>query len=278
MAAEGRRVSVHPDSTHERSYTGEDPDSHRDSRTVTHTLIIIPAYNEEDALPIVLASIRKHAPEFDVLVVDDGSVDDTARVGRSAGARVVSLPYNMGVGGALRVGFRFARRNAYDRVVQLDADGQHDPANLDVLLAAIDDGADLAIGSRFLAKDGHYEVDRTRGSAMAILRIVLGALMGRDIYDTTSGFRAFSGPMVEEFSTNYPREFLSDTVEALLIASYAGYRVVEVPTTMSKRVAGEPSHRSLRLAFHYLRVLAVIGMTASFKGRRHARIAKQVRA
>ncbi len=244
---------------------------------MTRTLIIIPALNEEESLPSVLASIGTHAPDFDVLVVDDGSTDRTAAVARASGARVLSLPYNMGVGGALRAGFRFATRNEYDRVVQLDADGQHDPANLDALLAAIDDGADLAIGSRFLAKDGHYEVDRTRGSAMAILRMVLRALMGRDIHDTTSGFRAFSGPMVQEFSNNYPREFLSDTVEALLIASYSGYRVVEVPTRMSKRFAGEPSHRSMRLAFHYLRVLAVIGMTASFKARRHERVAREAR-
>jgi glycosyltransferase involved in cell wall biosynthesis len=169
------------------------------------------------------------------------------------------------------VGFRFAARNGYDRVVQLDADGQHDPASVEDLLAALDDGADLAIGSRFMARDGHYEVDRTRGGAMALLRIVIRTLSGRDIHDTTSGFRAFSSPMVQEFADHYPREFLSDTVEALLIASYAGYGVVEVPTRMSKRIAGEPSHRSARLVFHYLRVLVVIGMTVSFKGRRHAR-------
>jgi glycosyltransferase involved in cell wall biosynthesis len=242
------------------------------------TLIIIPALNEEASLPSVLESIRAQAPNFDVLVVDDGSTDRTATVARAAGARVVSLPYNMGVGGALRTGFRFAVKHDYDRVVQLDADGQHDPANLDVLIGALDDGADLAIGSRFLARDGHYDVDRTRGSAMAILRVILRALSGRDIHDTTSGFRAFSAPMVREFADNYPREFLSDTVEALLIASYSGYRVVEVPTRMRKRLAGEPSHRSLRLAFHYVRVLVVIGLTVSFQGRRHARRTKVARA
>lgn len=235
------------------------------------TLVIIPALNEQDALPGVLADLRRHARECDVLVIDDGSTDRTAAVAREGGARVVSLPFNMGVGTALRTGFRFAIRNDYDRVVQTDADGQHDPSQIQVLTAALDRGADLVIGSRFLAGDGHYQVERSRGLAMGILRWFTVLLLGRKVADSTSGFRGFSKPLVAAFGTTYPREFLSDTVEALLMASYGGYRVDEVPVKMRVRAGGEPSHRSMRLYYHYLRLLVVMGLTASLDARRSAR-------
>lgn len=231
------------------------------------TLVIIPALNEADSIASVIAELDEHVPACDVLVIDDGSRDDTARIARDAGARVVSLPFNMGVGTALRTGFRFAHRHGYDRVVQTDADGQHDPAQIPVLLAALDAGADLAIGSRFLNRDGHYVVERSRGAAMSMLRIATRLLMGRSIHDSTSGFRAFSSDLVTQFSDSYPREFLSDTVEALLMASYGGFTVAEVPVKMRYRTTGVPSHTSFRLVYHYLRLLTVIGMTASLKGR-----------
>ncbi|MCB0879224.1 MAG: glycosyltransferase family 2 protein [Thermoleophilia bacterium] len=232
------------------------------------TLVVIPALNEEAALPLVLEELAHHAPECDVLVIDDGSTDDTANVARACGARVVSLPFNMGVGTALRTGFRFAVRNGYDRVVQTDADGQHDAREIHRLVAALDDGADLVIGSRFVARDGHYQVERSRGAAMGILRGFTVVLLGRRIHDSTSGFRGFSAPLTKAFSRTYPREFLSDTVEALLMASYGGFRVDEVPVRMRTRAGGEPSHRSLRLYYHYLRLLVVMTLTASLDARR----------
>lgn len=238
---------------------------------MAHTLVIIPALNEQDSVGSVIAELRAHAPDYDQLVIDDGSTDRTAAVARAAGARVVSLPFNMGVGTALRTGFRFAERNGYERVIQTDADGQHDPADIARLVAQLDAGADLVIGSRFLARDGHYSVDRTRALAMRLLRITTRVLTGRSIQDNTSGFRAFSQPLVTYFSRSYPREFLSDTVEALIMASYGGYRIAEIPVTMRCRTAGTPSHRSIRLAYHYLRVLLVMVLTASAKGRRVSR-------
>jgi glycosyltransferase involved in cell wall biosynthesis len=233
--------------------------------------VIIPALNEQDSLPGVLSELAEHAPECDVLVVDDGSTDATARVARLHGARVASLPFNMGVGTALRTGFRFAARNGYDRVVQTDADGQHDASQIVVLTEALDKGADLVIGSRFLAADGHYRVERTRGAAMGLLRLCTVVLLGHQIHDSTSGFRAFSSPLVGAFATTYPREFLSDTVEALLMASYGGYTVVEVPVRMRERAGGVASHRSFKLYYHYLRLLVVMGITASMDGRRARR-------
>lgn len=238
---------------------------------MTRTLVIIPALNEEATLPDVLRDLATHAPECDVLVVDDGSRDATAEVARAGGAYVVSLPFNMGVGTALRTGFRYAVRNRYDRVVQTDADGQHDPSQISVLLGELDAGNDLVIGSRFLAGDGHYHVEASRGFAMSLLKLLTVLLMGRRIHDSTSGFRGFSRPLVEQFGTTYPREFLSDTVEALLMASYGGFRIAEVPVKMRVRAGGEPSHKSLRLYYHYLRLLIVMGLTASLRGRRSTR-------
>lgn len=235
------------------------------------TLVIIPALDEESAIAMVIADLHEQQPGCDVLVIDDGSTDRTAVMARAYGAKVVSLPFNMGVGTALRTGFRYARRHGYDRVVQTDADGQHPPAGIDQLLTALDDGADIAIGSRFAARDGHYEVGRSRGLAMALLRGMLRVILGRWVTDSTSGFRAFSRPVIEQFARSYPREFLSDTVEALVMASYHGFRVDEVAVTMRHRVAGEPSHRSVRLAFHYIRVLVVMVLTVSLRGARTSR-------
>ena len=235
------------------------------------TLVIIPALNEEASLPAVLADLARYAPECDVLVVDDGSTDSTANVARAGGARVVSLPFNMGVGTALRTGFRYAARAGYDRVVQTDADGQHDPAQIATLINELDRGADLVIGSRFIAADGHYVVERSRGLAMGILRIFTVLLVGRKVADSTSGFRGFSSNLVQLFATTYPREFLSDTVEALLMASYGGFRISEVPVKMRVRAGGEPSHTSVRLYYHYLRLLVVMALTMSMNGRRSAR-------
>lgn len=234
----------------------------------THrTLILIPAYNERDALPGVLADLRAIVPEHDVLVVDDGSADDTADVAEAAGAIVARLPFNLGIGGALRTGFRYAVRHGYDRAVQFDADGQHEAREIQHLLAALDAGADMAIGGRFAGEAISYEVGRVRNGAMRILRLGVSLLSGQRFTDTSSGFRAFSAPVLELFARTYPAEYM-DSVEALLLACYAGFDVVEVPAEMRHRQAGTPSNRNLRLIYHYLRLLIVMVVTAPLRGYR----------
>ena len=234
----------------------------------THrTLILIPAHNERDALPGVLADLRAIVPEHDVLVVDDGSADDTAVVAESAGAVVARLPFNLGIGGALRTGFRYAVRHGYDRAVQFDADGQHEAREIQHLLAALDAGADMAIGGRFAGETISYEVGRVRNGAMRILRLGVSLLSGQRFTDTSSGFRAFSAPVLELFARTYPAEYM-DSVEALLLACYAGFDVVEVPAEMRHRQAGTPSNRNLRLIYHYLRLLIVMVVTAPLRGYR----------
>jgi glycosyltransferase involved in cell wall biosynthesis len=236
-------------------------------------LIVIPAYNEEDALPATLKELRALVPDLDVVVVDDGSTDATAAVAKETGAPVVPLPFNLGVGGAVRAGLRWAERGGYDRAVVFDADGQHDPHGIALLLAALDDGADMAVGSRFAPGAEPYRVGRLRAAAMAQLRWLVRVVAKRRFTDVTSGFRAFDRPVLELLARSYPAEYLADTVEALIMVTYAGFRVDEVPIRMRPRAGGRPSSRHFGLVVNYLRLLVAI-LSAGY---RHARRRKDVR-
>jgi glycosyltransferase involved in cell wall biosynthesis len=234
----------------------------------TRTLVVVPAYQEEQALPGTLKELHDVVPGLDVLVVDDGSRDATAKVAAAADVTVARLPFNLGVGAAVRTGLRYAVDNGYRRVVVVDADGQHDPATIALLLAALDDGADMVVGSRFAAPEGaaSVPVGRTRSRAMKSLHRVVRWQTGQSFTDTTSGFRAFDGPVVAMLARDYPVEYLADTVEVLLMVCRAGYKVVEVPVAMRTRAGGQPSARHLQLAYNYLRLM--IGILAS-ASRRH---------
>ena len=234
------------------------------------TVVLIPAFNESEAIPAVLADLASSAPDLDVVVIDDGSTDGTAAVARATGATVLSLPFNLGIGGALRLGFRWAHDRGYDTAVQLDADGQHDTGAIAALLAAIDDGADLVIGNRFGSGSTAYAVGHTRGAAMRLLRGAVRLLSGRRFEDTSSGFRAFSRPVLEHFARRYPIEYL-ESVESLVQALDAGFDVREIEVDMRQRQGGEASSRQWRLAYHYLRLLIVLGAGA---GRRRFRVSR----
>jgi glycosyltransferase involved in cell wall biosynthesis len=174
-----------------------------------------------------------------VLVVDDGSSDGTASCAREAGADVVVLPFNVGVGGAMRTAFIYARRRGYDAVVQVDADGQHDPAQIPELVAALSD-ASVVIGARF-AGAGDYQVHGPRRWAMSILARSLSRVAKSPLTDTTSGFRAADRSAIALFAQHYPAEYLGDTVESLVIACRAGLRITQVPVTMRERQGGRAS-------------------------------------
>ena len=221
------------------------------------TLVIIPAWNEDEALPGTLAELASVRPDLDVLVVSDGSNDRTADVARAVGVNVVELPFNLGIGGALQTGFRYAVRHGYQRAVQFDADGQHDPAEIAVLLEGLDAGADMVIGSRFGEGTVEYRVGPLRRTAMRVLRFSINAMTRLDFSDTSSGFRAFDRAVLDLFAETYPVEFM-DSTESLLQACRAGMKVTETPTRIRERRAGTPSTRNFRLVYHYLRLVVTI--------------------
>jgi glycosyltransferase involved in cell wall biosynthesis len=221
----------------------------------------------------VLKELHEQTPDLDVLVISDGSVDRTAELARAAGATVLELPYNLGIGGALRTGFTYAVRNGYDRAVQFDADGQHDPLQVQPLLDGIDAGYDMMIGSRFATGGAvTYSVGRLRRMAMRFLQVLVRRLVRQPFTDTSSGFRAFSRPMLDFFAMTYPVEFM-DSVEALVLACNAGFRVGEVGVNMRGRTGGAPSTRQLKLVYYYYFRLVIVLLTGATRQR--SRSAKQ---
>ncbi|SKB06487.1 glycosyltransferase family 2 protein [Aeromicrobium choanae] len=222
------------------------------------TLVVIPAWNEQETVAATIAELFRSQPHVDVLVVDDGSGDATARVAHQAGAKVCQLPYNLGVGGAMRAGYRYALRHDYDVVAQLDADGQHDPEYLPQLIAGLAD-ADVVVGARF-AGVGAYKVGLFRGLAMRLLATTLSRLAGTRLTDVTSGFRVVDRRALAVFAAHYPAEYLGDTVESLVIALRSGCRVVQVPVAMRSRAGGRPSQTSLKAIVYLARAVVALGL------------------
>lgn len=204
----------------------------------------MPAFNEEGSVANVVREVNLQIPNATCLVVDDGSTDSTYECALEAGALVARLPFNLGVGGAMRVGFRYALENSFDAVVQIDSDGQHDPAGVAALIAVLDE-ADLVLGARF-AGEGDYTVRGPRKWAMSALAVVLSRTSRSRLTDTTSGFRASGPRAIAVFAEHYPAEYLGDTIEALVIASRAGLVIRQVPVSMRQRAAGAPSQNPLK--------------------------------
>lgn len=215
-------------------------------------IIVVPAWNEQLVVGDTVREIRAATPQLPVLVVSDGSTDHTAQVAREAGALVLELPFNLGVGGAMRAGFRYAVRHGYTAVVQVDADGQHDPSEVPALLAGLAE-ADLVIGARFSHRDDAYRVRGPRKWAMVVLSKVLSRLAKTKLTDATSGFKATGGRALPVFAEHYPVEYLGDTVESLVIALRAGCRVMQVPAHMRPRRGGNPSHRPIKSMIYLFR-------------------------
>lgn len=228
----------------------------------TRVIVIVPALNEQETVAAVIADIGRDLGA-DVLVVDDGSIDRTAAVARRAGAAVVRHPFNLGVGAALRTGFRYAEARGYSIAMQIDADGQHDPLEAAKLLDGVRSGTDIVVGSRFAVGSGTYHVTFGRRASMKLLSTVLSRRLGRPITDTTSGYRAFSRTAIELFASQYPSAYLSDTVESLLIAHYNGLSIDEVPVSMHERMGGVPSNNFFRSAYHLVRLVLVITLSRS---------------
>lgn len=227
-------------------------------------LVIIPAWNEQAVIGPVLGEVLSSVSGFaDVLVVSDGSTDATARIAREAGVEVLDLPLNLGVGGAMRAGYLYAFRNGYDYAVQLDADGQHDPAEIPALLErARQEAADLVVGARFAGK-GDYSVRGPRMWAMKLLSVILSKVCATRLSDTTSGFKLSDRRAIALFSREYPAEYLGDTIEALVLASRRGLVIRQVPVEMRPRAGGEPSHNPIEAAVFLFRAFLALGVALS---------------
>lgn len=229
-------------------------------------LVIIPAWNEQEALGPVLDEVASELPHADVLVVDDGSTDKTSHVARSKGVRLLQLPVNLGVGGAMRAGYKYAFRVGYRYTVQLDADGQHPPVEVPKLVGALrESGGDVIIGARF-AGEGTYRARGPRRWTMAMLSFILSRVTKAKLTDTTSGFKACGPRAIELFSHTYPAEYLGDTVEALVIASRAGLRVNQIAVEMRPRAGGRPSHSPIKAGVFLIRAILALAIALTRPG------------
>ena len=218
-------------------------------------LAVVPAYNEAATIAGVVTSLRCHAPDFEVLVIDDGSTDDTSRLARAAGARVVRPPFNLGIGGAVQTGFVFAREAGYDLMVQVDGDGQHDPEELPKLVAAMASDVDMVCGSRFLRK-GEYLAPISRRAGIHVFAWLLSRLVGQPVTDPTSGFRLYNRRAIKLFADDYPHDY--PEVEAVLMLHHHQLRMLEIPVRMFQRGGGSSSINSGKSAYYMIKVLLAL--------------------
>ena len=215
-------------------------------------LVIIPAYNEARSLPGVLREVRAAAPNFDVLVVNDGSADETSLMARSEGCAVLDLCFNLGIGGAVQAGFKYAVEGAYDVAVQVDGDGQHPADQIESLSRPIlEEGVDMVVGSRYLVP-GRYEGGRLRRLGNAVLSRMCSLLSGQRVTDSTSGFRACSTRALAYLAHRYPTDYPEP--ESIVLLARRGMRITEVPVKMRERQYGRSSITGLRPLYYMIKV------------------------
>ena len=215
-------------------------------------LVIIPCYNEEASIERVVANLKDKAPFADYLIVNDCSTDSTESILRSKGMNYINNPVNLGIGGGVQAGYLYAKENGYDIAVQMDGDGQHDPAYLaDVCQPVMDGVYDMAIGSRFIRKEG-FQSSFMRRLGINIISLLIKILTGKKVYDVTSGYRACNRQLIEFFSKDYADDYPEP--EAIMSCIMNGYKVGEVPVVMEERQGGVSSIRSLKSAYYMIKV------------------------
>ena len=219
-------------------------------------LAIVPAFNECGNIGRTVAEIRQKARGVDILVIDDGSADATAEEARQAGGMVVALPFNLGIGAAVQTGFQYAKAYQYDIAVQIDGDGQHDPAYLEKIVDPIRRGeAEMVVGSRFLERIG-FQSSFSRRLGIGFFVHLINILTGVKVNDPTSGFRAYNKKMINLFAEYYPHDFPEP--EAIVVAQQADARIVELPVIMRAREAGSSSIRYFKTVYYMIKVTMAI--------------------
>jgi len=217
-------------------------------------MALIPAYNEQDAIGDVVSDVKKHLPKADVVVINDGSTDLTVERAKEYGALVLDLPYNLGIGGAVQTGYRFAEEMGYDIAIRLDGDGQHDPAEAHKLLEPIENGeADVVIGSRYVEAGNGYKSSFIRFLGIRLFGTVTSWITHRKISDVTSGFQAVNRRVIEFYSHDYPSDY--PEIETIPLLHRAGLRAVETPVSMRERQAGSTSITPIRSIYYVVKVM-----------------------
>ncbi len=229
-------------------------------------LIVIPAFNEELVLGKTLNELVKLIPVNQILVVSDGSTDKTSEIVKNLNINLLELPFNLGVGAAMRAGFQFAQENGFSKVIQFDADLQHQPKYINEISENLN-SFDVVVGSRF-ANNNDYKVSFVRSIAMNLLKNSVSRHIGQNMTDVTSGFRGANKKAIEIFSEFYPSEYLADTVESLILAHDKGLTISEIGVTMQERQGGKPSQNLLRSTFYLFRSILVIIATLTIKPRK----------
>ena len=230
---------------------------------MSRVLVIIPAYNESETIPSVIDALHEHAPSYDILVIDDGSTDDTSGAVRATGgAALVCLPYNLGIGAAMQTGYKFAHRNDYDVAVQCDADGQHPVHQITRLVECLREGdADLVIGSRYVT-DTDYRPSFGRRVGKSLLSRMVDRVVGGGITDTTSGFRAVNRAVIELFVRYYPDDY--PEAEAIVIIHGQGLKAREISVDMQARQGGRSSI-GMRGSIYYIVKVSLAIFIGAFK-------------
>jgi glycosyltransferase involved in cell wall biosynthesis len=219
-------------------------------------LAIVPAYNEEASVGSVIRELRSIEPDLGIVVVDDGSRDRTSTIAAAAGAQVVTLPYNVGIGAAVQTGYQYALDHGYEIAIQVDGDGQHDPSEIGRVLEPILEGrADLVIGTRFV-EGGGYRGTRLRRIGIRIFAAIVSMMVGQRVSDTTSGFRGVNKKALRLFAADYPHDY--PEVESIVLLSRHGLRMLEVPVQMRVRETGNSSITALRGAYYMIKVLLAL--------------------
>lgn len=222
----------------------------------SETLIVVPAFNEEESIEAAVFELLEFMPASNILIVDDGSRDKTFQISSNLGVSCIRLPFNLGVGGAVRAGFVFAVQNGFQAVIQYDADGQHDPKYIELLIHGLDE-ADVVIGSRF-AGVGSYKTIGPRRWAMRFLARAISLITRSKLTDVTSGFRATGPRALELFSKEYPVEYLGDTVESILMGHKSGLTFTQIPVEMRYRTSGKPSQSIIQASLFLARAILVL--------------------
>jgi len=235
----------------------------RNQYQTTKKLIIIPAYNESGNLPVLVDEIKRKAPGYDYVIINDGSTDRTTELCEEQGFHVINLPTNLGIGGAVQTGYRYAKRMKYDIAIQLDGDGQHDPGFLDVLIAPLLSGkADFVIGSRFIEREG-FQSSKMRRAGISWLGFFIRMVSGVKISDVTSGFRAANKKVIDSFCAYYPYDYPEP--ETVCLLSKGEYRIEEIAVQMRERNAGRSSIRLFKTAYYMVKVTLAILITSANK-------------